>query len=105
MAHIISAQRYQSQIKQAEEKYKLLTKKEEEDKKWKKLRGRMKKLRSLYHKDKVYAVKQLNFFEQSQILFQNEKRALIVFIVELLQKLILHKKLNKPVVIPKFKKQ
>jgi len=52
-------------------------------------------MKGLYGRDKVYAVKQLNFLEDAQIAYTEERRALIVQMIELLQKLILHKKLQK----------
>ena len=52
-------------------------------------------LKTLYQRDKVYAVKQLNYLEKGIVSFTEERRALLVQVIELLQKLILHKKLNK----------
>lgn len=105
MVNIISEERFLSQIRRALEKYVLLQEGDPEDKKFKKIGYKIRGLKKLYKKDKVYAVKQLNYFEKSQILFTEEKRALVVFLIEVLQKLILHKKLQKPISTPKFKKK
>jgi hypothetical protein len=61
----------------------------------KKLGRVYRQMKSLYFRDKVYAIKHLNFLEKMQVVFSEERKALVVRTIEILQKLILHKKLNK----------
>ena len=75
--------------------YKDLLDKDPKDVNFKKLSRVYRQMKSLYFRDKVYAVKHLNFLEKMQVFFSEEKRALVVQTVEILEKLILHKKLNK----------
>ena len=96
MAMIITEERYTSLARKHKEQYAFLREKFPNDIAFKKAGRVVRVLHTLYPKDKVYAVKQLNYLERHQILFTEERRALIVQIIELLQKLILHKKLNKP---------
>ncbi|MDH3324862.1 MAG: hypothetical protein OEL89_04445 [Candidatus Peregrinibacteria bacterium] len=95
MPIIISKERYRSQSRKFLEQYLYLQKKYPEDNDFKKVGRILRALKMLYPKDKVYAVKQLNYVEKSLILFSDERRSLLVQVMELLQKLILHKKLNK----------
>ena len=95
MPCIISEERYLSQSQKFLESFLYLKEKFPEDVKFKKIGRTIRLLKTLYLKDKVYAVKQLNHLEKTLILFSEERRALMVQVIELLQKLILHKKLNK----------
>lgn len=96
MVVIISEERFLSQIRRCAGQYAYLLEKFPEDESLKKLKRVMRPMKGLYRRDKVYAVKQLNYLEKYQITFSEEPRALVVQMIELLQKLILHKKLNKP---------
>ena len=93
---ILSEERYLSQARKHTEQYDYLREKFPTDKNFKKVSRVIRSLKHLYAKDKVYAVKQLNYLEMVQVTFSEERRALIVQLIELLQKLILHKKLTKP---------
>ena len=99
MTEIISFERFKSQYKNILEKYKILLAKDKEkgevDINFKKIGRIIKNIRSIYGRDKVYAVRYLNYLEKYQCMFSEEKRALIVKAVELCQKVILHKKLRK----------
>lgn len=95
MPEIISEERFRSQAKQATELFKKLRDKFPEDVNFRKISRVFRQMKSLYFRDKVYAVKHLNFLEKMQVFFSEEKRALVVQTIEILQKLILHKKLNK----------
>ncbi|NCP67494.1 hypothetical protein GW756_02330 [bacterium] len=95
MANIISEERFLSQARKAKEQYLFLREKFPDDKDFKRLNRVIRAFHGLYGRDKVYAVKQLNYLENVQISFQEERRALVVQMIELLQKLILHKKLSK----------
>lgn len=95
MSVIISEERYLSLTRKSVEQFEVLKAKFPEDKSFKKIGRIAKSLKSLYGRDKVYAVRQLNYLEKAQVAFSEERRALIVQMIELLQKLILHKKLNK----------
>lgn len=95
MIVIISEERFLSQSRRFLEQYLYLAEKFPEDLKFKKIKRILRSLKGLYRRDKVYAVKQLNYLEKSQLFFTEERRALVVQVIELLQKLILHKKVNK----------
>ena len=94
MACVISKERYISQVKGFQEAYLVLREKFPEDENFRNLKPVIMNLKKLYPKDKVYAVKQMNYLEKHQVTFVEERRALIVKIVGVLQKLILHKKLQ-----------
>jgi hypothetical protein len=53
------------------------------------------RMKSAYARPKMYAIKNLNALEKYQIMFKDEERAVIVQMIELMEKVILHKKLNK----------
>ncbi len=99
MTEIISFERFKSQYKNIWEKYRILMQKDlendEVDLSFKKTGRIIKSMKRIYGMDKVYAVKCLNYLERFQCMFTEEKRALIVRAVELCQKVILHKKVNK----------
>lgn len=95
MVVIISEERFLSQSRRFLEQYLYLKEKFPEDAKFKKIKRAISPLKKLYRRDKVYAVKQLNYLEKYQIFFTEERRALVIQVIELLQKLILHKKLNR----------
>jgi glucose-6-phosphate 1-dehydrogenase len=95
MTTIITEERFLSQARKFKEQFLYLQAKFPDDKSFKKLNRVIRSFKGLYGRDKVYAVKQLNYLETVQIGFSEERRALVVHMIELLQKLILHKKLNK----------
>ena len=95
MVNILTEERFRSQTKRLKESFRALREKFPEDENFKKISRVFRQLKSLYFRDKVYAVKHLNFLEKMQIAFSEERRALVVQTVEVLEKLILHKKLNK----------
>ena len=94
MPIIITEERFLSLSRDCVEQFEMLKAKFPEDQNFKKIGRLAKTLKPLYYKDKVYAVRHLNYLEKAQVSFQEERRALIVQMIELLQKLILHKKLN-----------
>lgn len=95
MVTIITEERFLSQARKHTEQFLYLKEKFPEDKSFKKIGRIARTLKSLYGRDKVYAVRQLNYLEKAQASFSEEQHALIVQLIELLQKLILHKKLNR----------
>lgn len=95
MPEIISAEQFESKYQELLERYKDLRKKFPDDIRFKKLGHVLRQSRSAHTRDRLYVVKYLNFFESKQIFFREERRAWVVRIFELLQKVILHKKLNK----------
>jgi len=95
MPKIILPEQFDNQYQDLVERYKELKEKFPEDKQWKKLKHVLHQTKSAYTRDKLYVVKYLNYFEFKQVLFREEQRAWIVRVVELLQKVILQKKLNK----------
>lgn len=95
MAVIITPERYLSQVRKCREQALNLQAKFPEDKNFKRILRITKGLKALYGRDKVYAVRQLNYLEKAQVSFSEEQHALIVQMIEVLQKLILHKKLNR----------
>ena len=94
MPLIISEEQFRSRYRLIREKFLELKKIDLEDKYWKKIGRIITQMRGAYRRDKVYAVKYLNHLERYQPSFREEKRALIVKSIELMQKVILHKKLN-----------
>jgi len=96
MPIIISEERFLSQGRKFAEQYAYLAEKFPEDEYFQKIKRVIKAFGTLYAKDKVYAVKQLNYLEKYQVFFSEERRALVVQMISLLEKLILHKKLNSP---------
>jgi uncharacterized membrane protein YbaN (DUF454 family) len=95
MVKILTEERFRSHVKQAMESFKKLKDKFPEDDNFRKISRVYRQMKSLYFRDKVYAVKHLNYLEKYQSSFTEERRALIVQTIEILQKLILHKKLIK----------
>ena len=94
MPQILSDEQFKSRYTLIWEKYQALKEKFPEDKHWKKLGRVLRQAKASYGKDKVYAVKYLNYFEMVQVSYSEERRALVVRAIELMQKVILHKKLN-----------
>ncbi|GEM_PF-4359239 len=94
MVCIISEERFLSQGRKFEEQYAFLAEKFPKDETFKKIKRVLRIFKNLYAKDKVYAVKQLNYLEKYQISFSEERRALVVQMINVLEKLILQKKLN-----------
>ena len=66
-----------------------------EKNRFKKVKRILERMKSAKARPKMYAIKCLNSLEKYQMLFQNEERAIIVQMVELMEKVILHKKLNR----------
>lgn len=52
-------------------------------------------MKKCYSARKILTIKTLRFFEKYKLLFKEEQRALIVRCIELLKKVLWHKKLNK----------
>ena len=67
----------------------------EELEKWRKLKKNFERMKKCYSAKKVLTIKTLRFFEKYQLSFKEEKRAVIVRCIELLKKLLWHKKLNR----------
>lgn len=99
MPEIISQQRFESERQRYFETYLYLEENlknnEEECKKWKKLQKNFQRMEKCYSAKKVLTIKTLRFFEKYQLTFKEEQRALIVRCIELLKKLLWHKKLNR----------
>ncbi len=66
-----------------------------EKNRFKKVGRIVERMKSAKARPKMYAIKCLNSLEKYQMLFSNEERAVIVQMVELMEKVILHKKLNR----------
>ena len=64
-------------------------------KKWEKLGKNFERMKKCYSARKILTIKTLRFFEKYKLLFKEEQRALIVRCIELLKKVLWHKKLNK----------
>lgn len=100
---ILSPERFKSTYCSIKERYVLLLEKSEsstmkdelEKKRFKKVQKIVVRMKSAYARPKMYAIKNLNALEKYQVLFQDEERAVIVQMVELMEKVILHKKLNR----------
>ena len=108
MPEIISKQRFESERQRYFETYLYLEEKLknniseknnenalEDMKKWKKLQKNFERMAKCYSAKKVLTIKTLRFFEKYQLNFKEEQRALIVRCIELLKKLLWHKKLNR----------
>ena len=94
MPTIITPERFNSLYQDIWERYLVLREKFPDDKNLKKFRRLFRLMKGAYDRDKVYAVKYLNTLERIQISFTEERRALIVRAVELMQKVILQKKVG-----------
>lgn len=95
MPTIITQEQYQKQTQILWEKCTELQKKYPEDLRLKKMGRNIKRISKAYGAHKNFASKYLNIFEKYRHFFREERGALIVKCIELLQKLILHKKLNR----------
>ena len=95
MPLIISKDRFESQRQQMTDRYFDLSEKHQDDLRWKKLARNFKRMEKCYSAKKVLTIKTLRFFEKYQMIFKEEQRALIVRVIELLRKLLWHKKLNR----------
>ncbi|HID92415.1 TPA: hypothetical protein EYG96_00590 [Candidatus Gracilibacteria bacterium] len=98
MPVIISQQRFESERERFFSQYEFLLEKTEdaeEKKKWKKLGKNFERMKKCYSAKKVLTIKTLRFFEKYQLSFKEGQRAIIVRCIELLKKLLWHKKLNK----------
>lgn len=91
---ILSPERFKSLYTAIWQQYLALSEKFPDDKQWKKMRRLFKLIKSSYGRDKVYAVKYLNTLERIQVGLTEERRALIVRAIELMQKVILQKKIE-----------
>lgn len=89
---ILPPERFKSLYSVVWNRYVFLAEKFPEDKQWKKMRRLFKLMKSSYGRDKVYAVKYLNTLQRIQVGLAEERRALIVKAIELMQKVILQKK-------------
>ena len=105
MTLIISEERFISQTQRVRHFYKELLVKYPNDVDLKKLSRVYRQMKSLYFRDKIYVVKHLNFLEKIQVAFTEERHSLVVQTVEIMQKLILHKKLNKAEENTKYRKK
>ena len=105
MAEILSFEQYKGRCSRMIASYKILKEKFPEDIKFKKMNRVFKQMKSLYGRDKIYAINHMNYLANHQLYFEEERRALIVQAIELLKKVILHKKLNKPEVSALHKKK
>jgi hypothetical protein len=102
MPNIISLQRFTSEYLRIKERYFFLlekiSEKEEmnpDDKRFKKIGRIIRRMESSYERNKMFSIKNLNSLERYQMMFSNEQHAVIVQAIELLEKVILHKKLNR----------
>jgi len=95
MPVIITEEQFKSRYLAIKERFEVLNAFDKQDARWKKVGRLIKIMKQVYHRDKVYAVKYMNLLEKYQPSFQEEKRALIVRSIDLMQKVILHKKLNR----------
>ena len=95
MPVILPKDRFESQRQLLTDRYIDLSKKYSNDKRWKKLARNFKRMEKCYSAKKVLTIKTVRFFEKYQMIFKEEQRALIVRAIELLQKLLWHKKLNR----------
>ncbi len=53
------------------------------------------RMKDAHARPKMHSIKYLNSLEKYQMMFKDEERAVIVQMVELMEKVILHKKLNR----------
>lgn len=95
MPNILPVERYESERGRLYERYKALKEKFPQDDRWGKIEKNFKRMEKCYSAKKVLSIKTLRFFEKYQLVFQEEQRALITQSIELLQKLLWHKKLNR----------
>lgn len=91
---IITEERYLSLLRKYTEQYEVFKLEDKEDKRWLKVGRVLELMKKLYAKDKIYAIKQMNYLETYQVFYDTGRGALIVNITELLKKLILQKKLE-----------
>ena len=94
MTEIISFERFKSQYKLIKTKVQELKLKFPEDLRLKKISRTLYRMKSAYSRDKSYAIKYLNTLEKYRLFFSEERGALIVKAIELMEKVILHKKIN-----------
>ena len=105
MPEIISKQRFESERERFYSQYNCLLEKLknsdnkaeniDEVQKWKKLGKNFERMKKCYSAKKVLTIKTVRFFEKYQLSFKEEQRAVIVRCIELLKKLLWHKKLNR----------
>lgn len=95
MPIIITQEQFKSRYLVIWERFQDLKTLDINDPRWKKVGHIIKRMKNARGRDKVYAVKYMNLLEKYQPSFKEEKRALIVRAIELMQKVILHKKLNR----------
>ncbi len=92
---IITEERFRSQYGDIKADYAALLQAEPDDKRWRRFGRLVQRLRRAYRVEKLYAVKYLNELQIQQRSFRGAKNALIVRAIELMQRVILHKKLNR----------
>lgn len=98
ICNILPPEEFKRQYRDIIFRYKGLLDKNEENKRnrrFKKMGQVLIRMKAAQARDKIYAIKYLNSLEKYQPLFRDEERALVVKAVELLEKVILHKKRNK----------
>lgn len=95
IANILPSEEFKRQYREIIAKYKELAPKNTENIRFKKMGQVLVRMKSAQAREKIYAIKYLNSLEKYQPIFRDEERALVVKSVELLEKVILHKKLNK----------
>lgn len=103
MVNIISDEQFKSRYLAIKERYTQILKiseknfqhEQSEKNRFKKVARIVERMKSAKARPKMYAIKCLNSLEKYQMMFQNEERAIIVQMVELMEKVILHKKLNR----------
>lgn len=95
MSNILPQDRFISETNRIEERYMYLCKEFPEDERWKKMKRNIDRMKKCYNANKMMTIKTLRAFEKYQMLFREEQRACIVQAVELLKKLLWHKKINR----------
>lgn len=102
MPNIISLQRFISEYTRIKDRYDFLLDRFNDEEKismdyrrFKKVGRIMLRMKESYTRKKMFSIKNLNSLEKYQMMFSNEEHAVIVQAIELLEKVILHKKLNK----------
>lgn len=95
MSKILSFERFSSQQKDLWAKYQQLLQQYPEDKRLKKAKRTLKLVRGAYGREKIYAVKYLRLIEQHLPFFSGGRRSVFVGYMELLQKVILEKKVSR----------
>lgn len=106
MRLILTKERYDSEKDKIIEKYlELLSEVKKENllndeennnyKNWLKLKNTFLKMKKCYSMKKTFVMSTIKIFRLKKLIFQNEYRALVVRSINLLEKLLWHKKINK----------